>query len=56
VEGDETKAQTNCTEKQAEKTGQYISTISRVVNSKNIQNPFLALYSLKNIFSEGLMT
>ncbi len=55
IEGDETKLRPMILKDIAEKTGQDISTVSRVANSKYIQTHF-GIYPLKFFFSEGMMT
>ncbi len=54
-EGDDTKLKPMILKDIADKTGQDISTISRVANSKYIQTHF-GIFPLKSFFSEGMMT
>ena len=53
IDGDETHLKPMVLKDIAERTGYDISTISRVVNSKDIETHF-GIYSLKYFFSEGL--
>ena len=55
LDGDETKLKPMVLKNIAEKTGLDISTISRVVNCKYIQTPFV-IFPLKYFFSEGMVT
>ena len=54
-EGDESKLRPMVLKTIAERTGQDISTVSRVVNGKYIQTHF-GIYPLKHFFSEGAKT